>query len=165
MTSRTMADKLIRVSKLSVEELFKEANDQISYIINTEDVSEESCIKLVIYAMQMGAAADGILCAQEYEMAKAVFTYAFDSIDSDELREKLEHPVDELEIAIMKKIVEEVSANSVEGVKFAQALCDLMMCIIAIDGKITKDEIEVLDGIFDDFLKTLGLLKIKDQLI
>lgn len=164
MVSRNLANRLLEISKLSAEELFKKANDQISCIINTEEVSEESCIKLVVYTMQVGATADGVLCAQEYEMAKAIFTYAFDSVDPDEFRRKLERPVDDVEIEIMREIVEKVSSTSVAGVRFAQAMCDLMMCIIAIDRKITKDEIEVLDEIFDEFIRTLGLMNIKDDI-
>jgi len=158
MVSRELIERLSRICKLSEEEIFEEANKQIAIIINTEEISEQTCINLVIYAMQMGAAADGKLCAEEYEMAKAVFNYAFDSIDPEELRDKLTKPVDDVEIALMRKIVEEISSKSVEGLRFARALCDLMMCIIVIDGKVTEDELDVLSEIFDRFLITLGLM-------
>lgn len=163
MLNKKLIERLEKISALSDKELFEEANKQIAIIINTEEISEESCINLVIYTMQMGAEADGVLCAQEYEMAKAIFTNAFDSIDPEWLREKLERPIDSVEIEIMKEIVEVVSSTSIAGVNFAQALCNLMMCIIVIDRKVTIDEVEVLDEIFDEFIRTLGLMNIDDD--
>lgn len=160
MSYPNLIERLESICQLSEEEIIKEANDQIAIMINTDEISEESCIKLIIYAMQMGAKADGVLCAQEYAMAKALFTVAFDDINPVELLTKLMQPIDIVEIEIMKRIVEKISSTSVAGVKFTQALCKLMMCIIAIDGVITLEEIEVLDDIFDEFLTTLGILNI-----
>lgn len=160
MSYTKLIERLEEICQLSEEEIVKEASDQIAIMINTDEISEESCIKLIIYAMQIGAKADGVLCAKEYAMAKALFTSAFDEINPAELLTQLMQPIDILELEIMKRIVSKISSTSVAGVKFTQALCKLIMCIIAIDGVITLEEVEVLDDIFDEFLTTLGIMNI-----
>ncbi len=150
-------------SKMSKDEIYSEgtkcSSDILDFLMEKVENPAEDYTNIMLTCARAACFADGIIDAEERALTMHLLDPIREVMGAD-VEALVDEPASEDRLRAIRERCEAFADLGDAGRQFAESLARLMMCFVAVDGRIDSSEFNMIEKLFKEVYDKLGTYKL-----